>query len=211
MPVRLRQELQGLPWGAGIVALSCGILECFATCCPCSSVSASLLCSSTNFSTATIFRRPPKSKKVGQLPSLRQFQFFDPTGYRSRGSRRVRVKGLSLRDPPRGAGVSTPATCGHWRAGWNQALQDGRSWNILRWRFHAPAKDWHGHAAVVRLILRNRKLAPRDRSPRTTGSPGNPVCRNFGQEPIGSMARTETARRLHRPRRVDRACQPPRT
>jgi hypothetical protein len=24
---------------------------------------------------------PPKSKKVGQLPSLRQFQFFDPTGY----------------------------------------------------------------------------------------------------------------------------------
>src|SRR5450759_4362901 len=80
MPVRLRQELQALPWGAGIVALSCGIRECFATCCPCSSVSASLLCSSTNFFTATIFRRPPKSKKVGQLPSLRQFQFFDPTG-----------------------------------------------------------------------------------------------------------------------------------
>src|ERR1035437_2583266 len=79
MPVRLRQELQGLPWGAGIVALSCGIRECFATCCPCSSVSASLLCSSTNVFTATIFRRPPKSKKVGQLPSLRQFQFFDPT------------------------------------------------------------------------------------------------------------------------------------
>ena len=49
--------------------------------CPCSSVSASLLCRSTNFFTATIFRRPPKSKKVGQLPSLRQFQFFDPTGY----------------------------------------------------------------------------------------------------------------------------------
>src|SRR5450759_2586260 len=29
MPVRLRQELQALPWGAGIVALSCGIREGF--------------------------------------------------------------------------------------------------------------------------------------------------------------------------------------
>src|ERR1019366_3044060 len=87
MPVRLRQELQGLPWGAGIVALSCGIRECFATCCPCSSVSASLLCNSTNFFTATIFRRPPKSKKVGQLPSLRQFQFFDPTAFVRRSGR----------------------------------------------------------------------------------------------------------------------------
>jgi len=64
---------------------SCGIRECFATCCPCSSVSASLLCRSTNFFTATIFRRPPKSKKVGQLPFLRQFQFFDPTRNRSIG------------------------------------------------------------------------------------------------------------------------------
>src|ERR1017187_2990804 len=99
MPVRLRQELQALPWGAGIVALSCGIRECFATCCPCSNVSASLLCSSTNFFTATIFRRPPKSKKVGQLPSLRQFQFFDPTSQDPRYQRPpwVRPEDIALR------------------------------------------------------------------------------------------------------------------
>src|SRR4051794_18887792 len=40
--------------------------------------------------------------------------------------------------------------------------------------------------------LRQRQLAPRQ-VPRTTGSPGKPQCRNFGQEPIGSMVRTETA------------------
>jgi hypothetical protein len=78
-PKKFHLAFQALPWGAGIVTLSCDIRECFATCCPRSSVSASLLRRSTNFFTATVFRRPPKSKKVGQLPSLRQFQFFDPT------------------------------------------------------------------------------------------------------------------------------------
>ena len=108
--------------------------------------------------------------------------------------------------PPGGAKVSRPAICGIG----GPASQDGRGWCNSR-RFRACAKDWHRHAAAVRLIFRSRQLAPRD------GSRAGPDFRETGVPQLWLGAdridgpNRDRHRRLHRPRRVDRACQPPRT